>query len=114
MMDYKGYKAQIDFDNEAGIFVGEVINTRDGITFTGRSVEELRTAFRKAVDDYLELSSDIAANTTHPFSGKIAIRVNPTLHRAIAACARREGKSVAAWVADRLSEATGVNAVKAG
>ncbi|MBP2291921.1 type II toxin-antitoxin system HicB family antitoxin [Azospirillum rugosum] len=114
MMDYKGYKAQIDFDNDAGIFVGEVINTRDGITFTGRSVDELRTAFRKAVDDYLEMACDIAGNTDQPLSGKLAIRVNPTLHRAIATCAEREGKSVAAWVADRLSEATGVNAVKVG
>lgn len=114
MMDYKGYKAQIDFDNEAGIFVGEVINTRDGITFTGRSVDELRNAFRTAVDDYLELTSDMGTNADQPFSGKIAVRVNPMLHRAIATCAQREGKSVAAWVADRLSEAAGVNTVKAG
>ncbi|HYD69413.1 type II toxin-antitoxin system HicB family antitoxin [Azospirillum sp.] len=108
MMEYKGYKAQIDFDDDAGIFVGEVINTRDGITFRGRSVEELRTAFRAAVDDYLALASDMAANTDRPASGQISIRVNPTLHRAIASCARREGKSVSAWIADRLGEAAGI------
>lgn len=112
MMDYKGYKAQIDFDAEAGLFVGEVINTRDGITFTGRSVEELQSAFIRAVDEYLELSSDMATNVDHAFSGHLAIRVNPLLHRAIATCAQREGKSVSAWVADRLAEATGVASMK--
>ncbi|WP_029010361.1 type II toxin-antitoxin system HicB family antitoxin [Azospirillum halopraeferens] len=109
MMDYKGYKAQIDFDDDAGIFVGEVINTRDGITFSGRSVEELRDAFRRAVEEYIALSSDMATSAGQPYSGKIAVRVNPMLHRAIAICARREGKSVSAWVADRLSEAAGVD-----
>lgn len=112
MMDYKGYKAQIDFDDEAGIFVGEVINMRDGITFRGRSVDELRTSFRAAVDDYIALSSDMAATTAGPYSGTLAIRVNPMLHRAIATCAQRDGKSVAAWIVDRLSEAAGVMAAK--
>ncbi len=113
MMDYKGYEAQIDFDADAGVFVGEVINTRDGIIFTGRSVDELHAAFHAAVEEYLELSSDIAANTDHPFSGRIAIRINPILHRAIATCAERDRKSVSAWIADRLSEAAGVATAKA-
>lgn len=114
MMDYKGYKAQIDFDADAGVFVGEVINTRDGIIFTGKSVDELRSAFERAVDEYLELSSDIAANTDQPYSGHIAIRIHPTLHRAIVACAQRDGKSVSAWIADRLAEATGASMARAG
>ncbi|WP_448190544.1 type II toxin-antitoxin system HicB family antitoxin [Azospirillum sp. sgz301742] len=108
MMEYKGYKAQIDFDADAGIFVGQVINTRDGITFSGRSVDELTAAFHRAVEDYLELSSDMGANADRPFSGKISVRVNPILHRAIASCAQREGKTVGAWVADRLGEAAGI------
>ncbi|HEY0836684.1 MAG TPA: type II toxin-antitoxin system HicB family antitoxin [Azospirillum sp.] len=108
MMEYKGYKAQIDFDDDAGIFVGEVINTRDGITFRGRSVDELRAAFHGAVNEYLALASDMAANTDRPASGQISIRVNPTLHRAIASCAQRDGKSVSAWIADRLGEAVGM------
>ncbi len=109
MMEYKGYKAQIDFDNEAGLFVGEVINTHDGIGFSGRSVDELKDAFHRAVDDYLELSCDMGGEVNQPFSGQLAIRVNPMLHRAIATCAEREGKSVTAWIAECLSRATGVS-----
>ncbi|MDB5083198.1 MAG: HicB family protein, partial [Bacilli bacterium] len=35
MMNYKGYLARIEFDSEARMFHGEVINTKDVITFQG-------------------------------------------------------------------------------
>lgn len=53
-MDYKGYVAVVNFDEEAKIFSGEVVNTRDVITFQGESVSELEKAFQDSVDDYLE------------------------------------------------------------
>ncbi|MBP2298066.1 type II toxin-antitoxin system HicB family antitoxin [Azospirillum picis] len=114
MMEYKGYKAQIDFDNDAGVFVGEVINTHDGITFSGRSVDELQGSFRRAVDDYLDLACDMGGEAEPPFSGRIAVRINPILHRAIAGCAEQEGKSLSAWIAECLGRAAGVANVKAG
>ncbi len=53
MMEYKGYMGRVEFDAEAELFHGEVINTRDVITFQGRSVDELKQAFEESVDDYL-------------------------------------------------------------
>ena len=37
MMEYKGYVGRVEYDDEAAIFHGEVINTRDVITFQGRA-----------------------------------------------------------------------------
>lgn len=54
MMEYKGYVGQVNFDDEVGIFHGEVVNTRDVITFQGKSVDEIRHAFHDSVDEYLE------------------------------------------------------------
>jgi len=34
----KGYMGKVEFDDEAAIFHGEVIDTRDVITFQGKSV----------------------------------------------------------------------------
>ena len=53
MMEYKGYVGKVEFDDEAGIFHGEVLDTRDVITFQGQSVAELKTAFQESIDDYL-------------------------------------------------------------
>jgi len=52
-MAYRGFKAQIDFDDEAGRFVGQVINTHEPIIFHGQSVDELRQAFHAAVEGHL-------------------------------------------------------------
>ena len=54
MPRYKGYIATVEFDDEAGIFHGEVALARDVITFQGTSVDELRQAFRDSIDGYLE------------------------------------------------------------
>ncbi len=56
-MKYKNYEATVKFDEETEIFHGEVINTRDVITFQGTSVEELKKTFEDSVEDYLELFS---------------------------------------------------------
>ena len=54
MMEYKGYFGGVVFDAENNVFHGEVVGVRDVITFQGKSVSELRRAFRDSVDDYLE------------------------------------------------------------
>lgn len=53
-MDYKGYEAVFNYDEEAKLYSGEVINTKDVITFQSESVSELEKAFHESVDDYLE------------------------------------------------------------
>jgi predicted HicB family RNase H-like nuclease len=53
-MMYKGFEGMVTLDEKANIFYGEVINTRDVITFQGASLEECQQAFRGSVNDYLE------------------------------------------------------------
>ncbi len=36
-MEYKGYLGQVEYDDDAGIFHGEVMNLRDVITFQGET-----------------------------------------------------------------------------
>lgn len=53
MLQYKGYHGKVEYDEEAGIFHGEVLDLRDIITFQGRSVDEINQAFKDAIDNYL-------------------------------------------------------------
>ena len=39
MLNHKGYTGHIEFDDEAGLFHGEVLDTKDVVTFQGRSVD---------------------------------------------------------------------------
>jgi predicted HicB family RNase H-like nuclease len=50
MMEYKGYTGRVEFDDEAALFHGEVINTRHVITFQETSAEEIAREFRISID----------------------------------------------------------------
>ena len=102
MLNYKGYSGQISFDNEARIFHGEVIDTRDIITFQGKSVDEIEMAFRESIDDYLEFCNERGEKPDKPFSGKFILRMSPKLHHKIYLKASRSGKSLNKWVVETL------------
>jgi hypothetical protein len=54
MLKYKGYTGSVKHIGEARIFHGEVLGTRDVITFQGRTTDEIEMAFRDSIDDYME------------------------------------------------------------
>ena len=102
MMEYKGYIGVVEFDDEAGIFHGEVVNTRDVITFQGKSVAEIKKAYRASVDEYLEFCKERGEEPDRPFSGKLVLRMEPSLHRALAVEARRGKKSLNSLIVEKL------------
>ena len=104
MMTYKGYIGVVDFDEEAEIFHGEVINLRDVVTFQGETVDELRKAFHDSVEDYLQFCAERGEEPEKPYAGKFVVRVEPELHKTIAIQARKNGKSLNSWVHDTLSK----------
>ncbi len=105
MMEYKGYFAKVEFDDDANIFHGEVINLRDVITFEGETVKKIKQAFQDSVDDYLEFCAKRGENPEKPYSGKFVIRVDPELHKQVAIEALKAGKSLNGWINDAISNA---------
>ena|SRR2546427_4531117 len=105
MMTYKGYTGKVDFDDEAGILFGRVIDIQDVITFKGTTVDEIRQAFRDSVDDYLEFCQELGKEPDRPFSGRLPFRTTPERHRKIFLAAKLAGKSINAWMDDTLAEA---------
>lgn len=103
MMEYKGYIGHVEFDDEAEIFHGEVINTRDVITFQGKTVDEIKQAFRDSVEDYLEYCAKLGQPPEKPFTGKFMLRIPPELHRKIYVAAKQSGESLNAWIKEQLA-----------
>jgi predicted HicB family RNase H-like nuclease len=103
MMEYKGYIGHVEFDDDAEIFHGEVINTRDVITFQGKTVEEIKQAFRDSVKDYLEYCAKLDQQPEKPFTGKFMLRIPPDLHRKIFVAAKQSGESINAWIKEQLT-----------
>jgi len=104
MLVHKGYTGRVEFDGEVGLFHGEVLDTRDVITFQGTSVEEIEEAFRDSIDDYLDFCSERGEEPDRPFSGRLMVRVPGRLHRELYLEARRQEKSLNQLIVDRLSK----------
>lgn len=105
MMSYKGYEAVIEFDDEAELFHGEVINLRDVITFQGASVAELKDALKDSIEDYLAFCKERGEEPEKPFSGQFVVRADPSLHKAVFSAAKRAGVSLNKWVTAALERA---------
>jgi len=102
MLEYKGYRGHVEYDDEARIFHGEILDTRDVITFEGATVDEIETAFRDSIDDYLEFCAERGEEPDKPFSGRFMLRLPPNLHRQLYAEARAAGKSLNQLITERL------------
>lgn len=51
---YKDYLGEFEYDADAGIYHGRVINIIGVVTFQGSSVTDLKTSLADSVDDYIE------------------------------------------------------------
>jgi predicted HicB family RNase H-like nuclease len=104
-MTYRGYAARIEFDAEDRIFVGHVAGIRDTVGFHGMSVDELEQSFRQAVDDYLQACAKLGQRPERPASGKLMLRVPPTVHANALRSAELAGLSLNQWATRVLSDA---------
>jgi predicted HicB family RNase H-like nuclease len=108
MLQHRGYVGVVQFSPDEDTFRGKVVNLgREGLTFSGRSVDELRSEFVFTVEEYLAYCASRGLEPEKPFSGKFLIRVSPELHRAISIAAAAADKSLNSWVNEVLEDAAG-------
>jgi predicted HicB family RNase H-like nuclease len=81
LMTYKESIATIHFANEDDVFYGKIEGIPDLVSFEGRSVDELKEAFKEAVEDYLESCQNSGKYPEKSFKGSFNIRVTPELHK---------------------------------
>ncbi|MRR17424.1 MAG: type II toxin-antitoxin system HicB family antitoxin [Deltaproteobacteria bacterium] len=99
-MTHKGYSAKVEYSEKDQCLVGCVSDIRESITFQGESVTEIRLAFEKAVDAYLDRCAAKNEEPEKPSSGRSVVRMTPALHSILALAAGQEKKSVNEWLAD--------------
>ncbi len=103
VMSYQGYTARIEYSDEDGLLVGHLAGITDVVGFHGESVSELRHAFEKAVLDYVETCRKLGRAPQKAYSGKLSLRLEPSLHATVAVRAELARKSINQWVTDILA-----------
>jgi predicted HicB family RNase H-like nuclease len=104
-MEYKGYEAVLEVDDEAKIIHGEVLHLNDVITFQADCMADLEQAFHDSVDDYLEFCRENKRQPEKPYSGKVAVRMPPELHREVTYAAKRRKESVNKFIIEAVESA---------
>ena len=105
VLTYKNYTARLEYSDEDGCFIGRIAGINDVVGFHGESVAELKIAFHLAVEDYLATCIKIGKNPQRPYSGKMLLRIDPSLHAKLAIMAETTGKSLNTWVQETLVRA---------
>lgn len=105
MMTYRGYVASVQIDEEAELLHGEVLNTRDVITFQADTVVAARREFIASVEDYLAFCAERGEPPEKPMPGEFVVRVGPDVHRRLHLAAKLSGQSLSSWATDRLARA---------
>lgn len=58
-INYKGYTADVSYEPEDKIYVGEIRGISDSLNFHGRSILEVNTMFHQSIENYLDLCKQI-------------------------------------------------------
>src|SRR3954470_421525 len=81
ILEYKGYYGNVHFSAEDDCLVGEVIGINDIILFQGETVQELKSSFHEAVDDYLNYCKERGKDPHKTYKGSFNVRVSTEIHR---------------------------------
>ena len=104
MMQYKGYVAEVEYDDSIGLLHGSVVSS-GGLPIANceaADVDTLRREFRRSVDEYLAVCEERGIQPQQPFSGKLNVRLGPELHSRVAALAAEGGVSINSWIKETL------------
>lgn len=105
MLEYKGYHAKIEFDEEDMLFVGSVFGIRDSLNFHGTTIQELVDTFHQSIDNYLEMCKEFGKKPDKEFKGSFNVRIDQELHREAAFAADRSGMTLNQYVEKAIKSA---------
>ena len=105
LLSYKTYTAKVEFDPEAQIFQGRVLDIDAPVTFEVENSKEVKQEFEKSVDRYLTLCKQLGKTPDRPFKGNIAFRTSPETHREICLASAQADLSINSWMDRALAQA---------
>lgn len=106
VMTIGGHKAVISFDPDIGMFRGEFTGLSGGADFYAADVKGLKREGAASLRVYLDACKKDGIEPLAKASGSLMLRVPPEVHRAATIAAKANGKSLNAWVAEVLAQAT--------
>lgn len=94
-LKYKGYTGSVEFSDEDNCLFGKVQGLHGTlISYEGTTIDEIRSDFEGAIDDYLASCESRGIVPAKPYSGKLVLRMPSELHGRVAAAAMAAGTTI--------------------
>ncbi len=94
ILKYKDYEGTAELDMSRGVCRGKILFINDLVTYEAATPAQLQTAFKAAVDDYLETCKSLQREPQRPLKGLFNVRMPPALHKAASLRAAEENASL--------------------
>ena len=102
-LKYKNFIATVKYSAEDEAFIGRVEGINSVVSFEGQSVQELKDAFRDAVENYLDFCKRKGiAEVRRTYNGVLNIRIPSDIHGRVAMYAKNQGTSINAFIRDSI------------
>ena len=108
-MLYKNFIGSVHYSSEDEVFHGKIEGINDLVTFEGSTVKQLKIAFKDAVEDYIELCTQVGKDALKSFKGSFNIRIGSELHSKAFRKALLEGKTLNQWVQEAIEKSVKEN-----
>jgi len=101
---YKEFIGTVHYSTKDSVFYGKIEGINDLITFEGENVQDLKTSFEDAVEDYIELCKEVDKEPLRSFKGSFNVRIAPKLHSKAFKFAVLKGTSLNQLVSEAIEE----------
>lgn len=103
-LKYKGYTGSVEFSDEDNCLFGKVQGLHGTlISYEGTTIDEIRSDFEGAINDYLASCKSRGISPAKPYSGKILLRMPSDLHGRVAAAAMSAGTTINDFINNALA-----------
>ena len=104
IIKYKDHIGSVRFSSEDKLFYGKIEGIDDLVTFEGKSVDELVSAFQEAVEDCTDLCETAGKSIQKSYKGSFNVRIDPTLHKKAALLSTNLGLSLNQLVEEAINK----------
>ena len=89
---YKGYRTNVEFDEEEKYYYGKLEGIRDLVNFGTDFEDKIVEEFHAAVDDYIEYCNDIGKEPNREVSNDLNLQVNSRMYETLVNSAKNAAK----------------------
>ena len=104
VLEYKDYFGSVEYSGDDEVFYGKILGIKALVLFEGQSVNELKSAFQEAVDDYIDTCREMNLELEKPFKGSLNIRIGRELHQKAAIAAEQNKTSINQVIKEALDK----------